>query len=483
LYDLTALQKDCNVHYDMSAEQTLNAAQSLYEKKLISYPRTGSRYIPQDVWPQIPSLLGMILRMDGFSRLSGVIDPLRTSRRSVDDSKVTDHHALIITGNYVRETLTQNEQRVYYLICGRMLEAFGPRCEKDTLLIEATIGDMLFRSRSVEVVSAGWRGVYNRPEERGEEDDDIGAAGFEPVEDETLAVMGHSLVKLKTRPKPLYTEATLLSAMEVAGKSVIDEKAREAMKDCGLGTPATRAAIIETLLNREYVERSGKSLIPTGRGLAIYEAIRHLRIADVELTGTWEKALADIERGEAGDMTPETFMNAITIYTKQVTEEVLSLDLKRPSGASGEVIPCPKCAGGRMVIRHRLAKCDDDKCGLAVFRKFLNVELTDHQLEQLLRSGSTKPITGFKGKKDKTFDAALTFDKNFNITFDFPENKKGSGGKGDAKSTSGHKPMVKAVVKSKAGVKSGLKPKIPKRGAKPKPVLKGKIYSGNKPAA
>jgi DNA topoisomerase-3 len=215
LYDLTELQKECNIHHDMSAEQTLNAAQSLYEKKLISYPRTGSRYIPADVMPGIPSLLRMILRMETFAHLYDSIDPLRTTRRSVDGTKVTDHHALIITGGYVTCELTANEQRVYDMICGRMLEAFGPRCEKETLLIEVTIDDLLFRSHSVKTVSAGWRAVYNRPEEPGGEDDDIGTADVEYAEDESLSVMGHSLVKGKTRPKPLYTEATLLAAMEM----------------------------------------------------------------------------------------------------------------------------------------------------------------------------------------------------------------------------------------------------------------------------
>ncbi len=423
LYDLTALQKDCNTLHDMSAEQTLNAAQSLYEKKLISYPRTGSRYIPPNVMPGIPSLLRMILRMETFAHLYDSIDPLRTTRRCVDGSKMTDHHALLITGDYARETLSTNEQRVYDLICGRMLEAFGPKCEKDTLLIEATVGDMLFRSRFTETVSAGWRAVYNRPEERGEDENGICAADVEYVEGESLSVMGHSLAKRKTRPKPLYTEATLLTAIETAGKLVTDEKAREAMMESGLGTPATRAGIIETLLKREYIERSGKSLIPTAHGLTLYESVRNLRIADAELTGSWEKSLASIEKGE---MKPETFMKAIGIYTKQITEEVLSLDMKQ---LPGEVIPCPKCGNGRMVIRHRLAKCDNDKCGLAVHRRFLNKELTEKHMQQLLKSGKTRLIRGFQGKSGKTFDACLAFDKNFNLTFKFPKEKTGSGGK------------------------------------------------------
>jgi DNA topoisomerase-3 len=346
--------------------------------------------------------------------LSGVIDPLRASRRSVDDSKVTDHHALIITGDYVRVSLSENERRVYDLICGRMLEAFGPRCEKDSLLIEATISDMLFRSRSVEVVSAGWRAVYNRPEEQDGDDDDrsdCGAAGFVPAEGEILSVTGHSLTARKTRPKPLYTEAALLTAMETCGKWVVDEKAREAMAECGLGTPATRAATIETLIAREYIERSGKSLIPTEKGIWLYKAVRDMRIADPQLTGEWEKALAAIERG---DMASESFLEMIGIYAKQATKEILSLRLPQSGGGT---IPCPKCGNGRIIVRHRVAKCDSDKCGLVVYRRFLNKELSEQHLKQLFTSCVTKQIKGFKGKKDNTFDACLAFDKNFNLTF------------------------------------------------------------------
>jgi DNA topoisomerase-3 len=254
------------------------------------------------------------------------------------------------------------------------------------------------------------------------------------------------LFRSKTRPKPLYTEATLLAAMETAGKQVTDEKSREAMMESGLGTPATRAATIETILKREYIERSGKSLIPTERGIALYKAVKDMRIADVALTGSWEKSLADIERGE---MKPETFMNAIAIYTRQITAEVLSLDIKRPPV---EVIPCPKCGNGRMVIRHRLAKCDNNKCGLVVFRRFLNKELTDQHIRGLLKSGKTRLIQGFEGKAGKTFDACLVFDKNFNLTFKFPDDKPktpkkgGSGGKTQAKAKTKPRPAPQSKM-------------------------------------
>jgi DNA topoisomerase-3 len=416
--------------------------------------------------------------MDKFAHLYEGIDPLRTSRRSVDASKVTDHHALLITGDYVRETLTANEQRVYDMICGRMLESFGPRCEKDTLLVEATIDGLPFRSRSTAVVSAGWRAVYNRPEEpgEGEDDDDIGAAGMEFVEGETLSVMGHSLARRKTRPKPLYTEATLLSAMETAGRQITDEKAREAMMQSGLGTPATRAGIIETLLCREYIERSGKLLIPTERGIALYKAVKDLRIADPQLTGDWEKSLAMIETGE---MKPETFMKAIAIYTRQITAEVLSLDLKQ---SQGEVIPCPKCGNGRIIIRHKLAKCDGDKCGLVVWRRFLNRDISEANIKLLLKSGKTRLITGFEGKAGKTFDACLTFDKNYNLTFKFPEaakKKAATGGRGKSKPKAGTKTGTKIGTASRSAPIAGAEPET-KPKSKPKATAKSGLAPKNK---
>jgi len=413
LYDLTALQKDCNIHLDLSAEKTLEIAQSLYEKKLISYPRTSSRYIPEDIFREIPSLLQMVLRMDKFKHFADAIDTLRPAKRSVDDKKITDHHALIITGNYP-DKLEKTESEVYRMIAGRMLEAFAPKCEKEALLMEASFDEYIFRSNSLEIFFPGWRNVFNRPDdkEEGEKNTDEKSAEFK--ERENAKVGGHGLAQKKTIPKLLYTEATLLSAMETAGKNIVDEALREAIKEQGLGTPATRASIIETLLKREYIERSGKSLIPTEKGLFIYDAVKYMRIADVELTGNWEKTFADMEKNK---VSPDTFMKAIEIYTRQITEEVLCL--KFPQSSSG--VSCLKCGTGKVAVHHKLAKCNNEKCGLLIFRKFLNKELTDQHIQQLLSSGETKLIKGFKGKKGNAFDAKLMFDSDFNITFSFPK--------------------------------------------------------------
>ena len=418
LYDLTALQKDCNVHYDLTADKTLSIAQALYEKKLISYPRTGSRYIPEDVMAHVPALLEKVIAMPRFKEYGKAFDLSGLNTRSVDDTKVTDHHALIITG-IAPEDLSEAESTVYTLIAGRMLEAFSPPCGKDLLVMECTCEGMAFRSRSSVVAILGWRGVFARKEDRADDEPEAGGGTAEFAQGETVPVMGHGLARKKTMPKPLYTEATLLAAMESCGKNVTDEQAREAMKDSGIGTPATRAAIITTLVGRDYITRSGKSIVPTEKGLYVYEAVKEMLVADVELTGTWEKALSQVE-GHTLD--PESFMSSIRDYTGKATGEILRLSF--PS-MPGKVFTCPKCKTGKIILRHKVAKCDHDGCGLLVFRRILNKELTDTHLEQLFSSGSTKVIKGFKGKKGVSFDAAVTFDAEYNPVFSFPKNRDG----------------------------------------------------------
>ena len=420
LYDLTTLQKDCNVHYDLTADKTLSIAQSLYEKKLISYPRTGSRHIPEDVMRHIPSLLEKVAAMPEFKEYGRSFDFSDLSTRSVDDTKVTDHHALIVTG-LVPEGLSEAESTVYTLIAGRMLESFSPPCEKELLVMECTCEGMDFRSRSSAIARPGWRGVFARKEDRDKDEPDRDSGTAEFAEGEAVPVMGHGLAQKKTLPKPLYTEATLLAAMETCGKNITDEQAKEAVKDLGIGTPATRAAIITTLIKRDYISRSGKSIVPTEKGMYIYEAVKGMRVADVELTGSWEKTLLQIE-GHTLDA--ETFMQSIRDYTGKVTDEILRLNFP---AMEKKGFTCPKCKTGKIIIRSKVARCDHDGCGLLVFRRILNKELTDSHLEQLFSSGSTRLIKGFKGKKGVPFDAAITFDAEYNPVFSFP--KAGNGKK------------------------------------------------------
>ncbi len=420
LYDLTALQKDCNIHYDLTADKTLSIAQALYEKKLVSYPRTGSRHIPEDVMAHIPALLEKIIAMPQFSEYGNGFDLSDLNTRPVDSTKVTDHHALVITG-VVPEGLSEAESVVYSLIAGRMLEAFSPSCKKEQLLMECACEGMDFRSRSAVIVSPGWRGVFARKEDREKDEPEVGGGTASFAEGEEIPVMGHGLAQKKTLPKPLYTEATLLTAMENCGKEIADEHAREAMKDSGIGTPATRAAIITTLFKRDYIERSGKSIRPTEKGLYLYESVKDMMVADVELTGTWEKALAQIE---AHTLDPDSFLSSIKEYTKKVTDEILRIEFPEPSSRA---FTCPKCKTGNVIIKSKVAKCDHERCGLLVFRKFLNKELTDQHLEQLFSSGTTRLIKGFKGRKGVSFDAAIAFDEDFNLKLSFPKPKGGKG--------------------------------------------------------
>ena len=405
LYDLTTLQKDCNVHYDLTAEKTLSIAQSLYEKKLISYPRTGSRHIPEDVMRHIPSLLGKVVSMPEFREYGQSFDMSDLNTRSVDDTKVTDHHALIITG-ISPEGLSEAESTVYTLIAGRMLEAFSPPCEKELLVMECACEGMAFRSRSSSIVRPGWRGVFARKEDREKDEPERDGGTAEFAEGETVPVMGHGMAQKKTLPKPLYTEATLLAAMETAGREGLeDEEARQALKDCGIGTPATRAAIIETLLKREYMVRVKKSLVPTEKGLALYSIVRGMDIADVEMTGRWEAELAEIEKGR---MPHEAFIRDIESYTRKITTELLASD--KLFGHKASDCACPKCGKGTMQFYGKVVRCDNPDCALPVFRQMAGRTLTDAEMNELLAKGSTGVLNGFKSRQGKPFSAMVTFD-------------------------------------------------------------------------
>ena len=408
LYDLTTLQKEANAKHGFTAEQTLEIAQKLYEKKLITYPRTGSRYIPEDVFAEIPKLLAFI---GALPEWKGKVQPnCVPTRRSVDGGKVTDHHALLVTGEKPL-FLSKEDSTVYQMVAGRMIEAFSEKCVKDTATVTAECAGVEFTVKGSVIRQAGWRAVY------GEEDkEETAIPGWR--EGDTLTLKGCSITEGKTKPKPLHTEATLLSAMETAGKDIEDDALRQALKDCGIGTPATRAAIIETLFKRGYMERCKKSLVPTEKGLALYSVVKTMRIADVAMTGEWEKNLARIERGE---LPADTFRREIEAYTREITSELLScnkLFSRRDSGCK-----CPKCGTGTMQFYGKVVRCDNAECGLPVFRLKANRTLSDDEIKELLTDGHTKLLKGFKSKQGKSFDAIVAFDGDYNTTFVFPERK------------------------------------------------------------
>ena len=362
------------------------------------------------MFAEIPKPLAFI---GDLPEWKGKIHPkTQPTRRSVDGGKVTDHHALLVTGEKPL-FLSKEDNTVYQMVAGRMIEAFSEKCVKDTATVTAECAGVEFTVKGSVIRQAGWRAVYG-----GEDKEEISIPVWQ--EGDTLTLKGCSITEGKTKPKPLHTEATLLSAMETAGKDIEDDALRQALKDCGIGTPATRAAIIETLFKRGYMERCKKSLVPTEKGLALYSVVKTMRIADVTMTGEWEKELARIERGE---LPADTFRREIEAYTREITSELLSCDKlfsRRDSGSK-----CSKCGTGSMQFYGKVVRCDNTECGLPVFRLKANRTLSDDEIKDLLTDGHTKLLKGFKSKQGKSFDAIVAFDEDYNTTFVFPERKTG----------------------------------------------------------
>ena len=412
LYDLTTLQKEANTKLNFSADKTLSIAQSLYEKKVMSYPRTGSRYISEDVFEEMPERIALLERYPRFAGYAAGLNGTTLNRRSVNDGKVTDHHALIVTENLPGE-LSKDERAIYELVAGRMLEAFSGKCVKDVTTALLSAGDTGFTVKGAVMKTAGWRAVFS---EQDTEDEDT--ATLPPLQEgQALPLSGVDLLEKQTKPKPLHTESSLLAAMENAGKELEDAELKASLKDAGIGTPATRAAIIETLFARQYIVREKKNLVPTEKGLAVYRIVKGKKIADVEMTGMWETTLAKIE---AGSMDADTFRKGIEVYAAQITAELLSVQL---SFASGETCPCPKCGSGRILFYPKVAKCSNVDCTLTIFRSKCDKQLTDKQIVELVTKRKTGLIKGFKGKNGKAFDASLVLDEQFNVAFSFPEKK------------------------------------------------------------
>ena len=411
LYDLTALQKDANKRHGFSADKTLSIAQSLYEKKITTYPRTGSRYISEDVFEEIPALLRKI----GMP-LSNTLNC-----HSVDNTKVTDHHAIIPTGE-TPSGLSADEATVYQMVVNRFVEAFSPDSEEERMQVRFTDGTNTFTWKAYRQISLGWKAVQKGKEAEADkkEDDDEQFLSSLPnlPEGEVLPLVNAEITEHKTKPKPLYTEATLLSAMENAGKEVKDAESKKAMAACGIGTPATRANIIETLILRDYIRRDKKAIIPTEKGLAVYEIVKDKKIANAEMTGSWELALAAIE---AGKMPSERFAQGINSYVETICEELLSLT---PEQKSYPVYRCPKCGQQSVGIYAKVAKCRHETCGFHVFREVCGIHLSEDNIRDLIGSGRTPILKGLTSKAGKKFNARLVLKDDYTTTFEFEQNKK-----------------------------------------------------------
>ena len=416
LYDLTTLQKEANKKHGFSAEKTLSIAQLLYEKKITTYPRTGSRYISDDLFEQIPALLSRLDR--------SIASPL--NRHSVDNAKITDHHAIIPTGE-MASGLTADEITIYNMVVTRFAEAFSPDSEEERMSITFSGAGIEFAWKACRPISLGWKGVSGTSQTNDGSDEDEFLLNVLPnlTEGDRLPIRSSEVTQHKTKPKALYTEATLLSAMENTGKEVEDVESKKAMAECGIGTPATRANIIETLLLRDYIQREKKAIIPTEKGLAVYEIVKEKRIANAEMTGAWELSLAAIE---AGTVSSQAFAEGIRTYTEQICQELLSL-VPAIDSSRYPTYRCPKCGNDSVGIYAKVAKSRSEGCDFHIFRSVCGTFLSEENLRDLITQGQTPMLKNLTSKAGKKFNARLVLREDYTTTFDFGESEKRKPGK------------------------------------------------------
>jgi DNA topoisomerase-3 len=378
LNDLTELQRDMNRKYGMTAADTLQIAQTLYEQKLITYPRTDSRYLTNDIKGQVVKTLSSLKRIKSKEIEQFDLSDLNFSKRIIDDKKVSDHHAIIPTGN-LPSTLPYQTQNVYESIVVRLIAAFYPSCVKELTTIDGSSNEKQFHAKGVRVITPGWTQLYPK---KADENKDKKV----PSESQELPLFqkGESgphipfIYEGKTKPPAHYNENALLGAMETAGKYVEDEALKEALKEKGIGTPATRASIIETLIKRRYIERDGKMLLGTELGRYLIALIQDPNLKSLELTGEWESKLKEIEKGK---YSATEFMNGIAQFTRQL---IMGSDIHKLNYAIyGE---CPKCKSP--IIKGKKGYgCSKwrEGCTFVLWKQYKDIELTEEQIRSLLQ--------------------------------------------------------------------------------------------------
>ncbi|MCT2561770.1 type IA DNA topoisomerase [Chryseobacterium herbae] len=418
LFDLTGLQKEANKKLNLSADQTLNIAQSLYENKFITYPRTGSKYIPEDVWPEIPKLIRALGDSESYKQAVSKLKWGHFNKRIVNDLKVTDHHGLLITDK-IPSALVAKEKTVYDMIAFRLLESLSGVCSKEITEVELNALHCDFTIKGVKVLEPGWRSIMGSFSE-----DNAEAVQDFPnlkVGDE-LKIKNTVVLEKKTAPPVLYTEAGLLSAMETAGKEIENEVERKILQNVGIGTPATRASIIEILFSRDYIKREKKSIIPTAKGLQVYELVKDKKIADAAMTAEWELALQKIENGQAD---VGIFQKEMEAYSCSITRELLDMIVARENLPK---LMCPKCKSHSLLIRDKIVKCPDEECKWVQFRVISGVQISIIDIEKLINKGKTSLIKGMKSKAGKKFDAYVIMNNKAETSFEFentqPRKKK-----------------------------------------------------------
>ena len=438
LYDLTALQRDANRRFGFSARRTLQAAQSLYEdKKAITYPRTSSRWLSGDLVPQLKPTAATLAPIGEYKAAAQYVLGLQQLplARVVNDSKVDDHHAIIPTDvEHDLDRFSPDERRIFDLVARRFLAVFHPPARYARTTVVTVVEDERFRTRGKVTLEAGWRGVYgllsdaDQQQQRQDEDAENESAELPELQQgQKVKCVEAEVEANETKPPPRYTEATLLSAMETAGKFVDDEELREAMKERGLGTPATRAETIETLIRREYIERASKDLQPTPKGLQVITMLDEHPLTSPELTGDWEKRLTDIEHG--GD-DRQKFIDDIADFTRATVEKIAALDKEKLRPERVELGPCPRCGAETGEIIKENSKAygctswksrEETGCGFVIWKRVAGRTLTPEIARQLLEEGRTKEvISGFRSRAGKPFRARLVLNEEGKVEFDFP---------------------------------------------------------------
>jgi DNA topoisomerase-3 len=419
LYDLTSLQRDANTRFGFAARRTLAAAQRLYEEhKALTYPRTNSRFLTSDMVEEIKPTAELLQSQSLYRTAAEYVCGLDKLplERIVDDEKVADHHAIIPTraeAGHPVDKMNDDDRRIYDLVVRRFLAAFHPEALLENTRVETTVAEHVFRTRGKVLLVPGWRAVYMTMQTEGAadaaaEDDDSREQGELPALEQgeparTLEV--ESLAK-ETKPPRRYTDASLLGAMETAGKLVDDDELREAMKDSGIGTPATRAAIIERLIDVGYIERDGRSLVATEKGLSVIRLLEEHPLTSPHLTGSWEHRLAKIEHGEESRA---SFMGDIAGFARE-TVEMLDEKLKDVRIPRANLGPCPVC--GRDIVENRKGySCwsrEDPGCGFVIWKAKAGKQLPVAIAKELIKNGRTeRQVTGFRGRSGRSFRARL----------------------------------------------------------------------------
>jgi DNA topoisomerase-3 len=438
LYDLTSLQREANTRYGFSARRTLGAAQRCYEEhKALTYPRTSSRYLTSDMVPEFKEIAGRVGRRPDYREAAAYVQSLDLLPlgRVVDDAKVGDHHAIIPTNSdHVLEKMGDDDRRVYDLVARRFLAVFHPDAEFENTRVETTVASYIFRTRGKVLLVPGWRGVYGELSEGdGAGDEDEGRDQQLPrlERGEAVDTRKAEALEKETKPPRRYSDASLLGAMETAGKLVDDEEMREAMKESGIGTPATRAAIIERLIDVGYVERDARALVATEKGINVVRLLGEHPLTSPALTGDWEHRLAAIEEGAEKR---EKFMEDIAKFAGE-TVGVLDTTLKDVRIPRANLGPCPVC-GNDIVENRKGYSCwsrEDPGCGFVIWKSKAGKQLPGAVARELIAHGFTaRPVTGFKGRSGRSFRAKLALeqgadeDARWRVEFDEPWAKEGA---------------------------------------------------------